>query len=59
MFILIWMSLLSADILLENGEIKAAEIWDDYKRAPQIPQVRFLSEVENIVWEIDLRLPYQ
>lgn len=26
------------DILLEKGEIKAEEIWDIYKRAPQIPQ---------------------
>ncbi|XP_050205835.1 probable inactive ATP-dependent zinc metalloprotease FTSHI 4, chloroplastic [Mercurialis annua] len=26
------------DILLEKGEIKAAEIWDIYKRAPRIPQ---------------------
>lgn len=26
------------DILLEKGEIKAEEIWDIYKKAPQIPQ---------------------
>ncbi|THG08930.1 hypothetical protein TEA_003505 [Camellia sinensis var. sinensis] len=26
------------DILLENGEIKAEEIWDIYTRAPRIPQ---------------------
>ncbi|KAF5727706.1 hypothetical protein HS088_TW22G01403 [Tripterygium wilfordii] len=26
------------DILLGKGEIKAAEIWDIYKRAPRIPQ---------------------
>ncbi|XP_037491287.1 probable inactive ATP-dependent zinc metalloprotease FTSHI 4, chloroplastic [Jatropha curcas] len=26
------------DILIEKGEIKAAEIWDIYKRAPRIPQ---------------------
>ncbi|KAF5727710.1 ATP-dependent zinc metalloprotease FtsH [Tripterygium wilfordii] len=26
------------DVLLEKGEIKAAEIWDIYKRAPRIPQ---------------------
>ncbi|XP_048335248.2 probable inactive ATP-dependent zinc metalloprotease FTSHI 4, chloroplastic [Ziziphus jujuba] len=26
------------DILLEEGEIKAEEIWDIYKRAPRIPQ---------------------
>lgn len=26
------------DILLEKGEIEAAEIWDIYKRAPRIPQ---------------------
>ncbi|KAM7257722.1 hypothetical protein ACFE04_013463 [Oxalis oulophora] len=26
------------DILLENGEITAEEIWDTYKRSPRIPQ---------------------
>lgn len=36
-----------ADILLEKGEIKAEEIWDIYKRAPQIPQVVSLARNVN------------
>lgn len=28
------------DILVEDGEIKADEIWDVYKNASRIPQVR-------------------
>jgi len=29
-----------ADILLEQGKIQAEEIWDIYKSAPRVAQVR-------------------
>ncbi|CAN1288028.1 Probable inactive ATP-dependent zinc metalloprotease FTSHI 4, chloroplastic [Linum perenne] len=32
------------DILLEKGEMKAAEIWDIYNSAPRIPQTQIISD---------------
>lgn len=43
-----------ADILLEEGEIRAEEIWGIFEKAPRFPQVVFLTSEKRITvyWEI-------
>ncbi|GMP25386.1 hypothetical protein CsSME_00002280 [Camellia sinensis var. sinensis] len=41
------------DILLENGEIKAEEIWDIYTRAPRIPQLLLVLAIQPAVSPVD------
>lgn len=35
-----WNLILVADVLLEKGEIKSEEVWDIYRKALRLPQVK-------------------